>query len=463
MKIYRAMILLLLTGSCASYSPVTDVEPRVELPESFSEQGIEAEDRWWLQLEDTALGELVDTVLADSLTLRMAWSRLDQMRAVARMAGAGRYPSADLLVSGERQRLGGELPPTQPQSTVDTMLASVSVSYQVDLWQKIANSRRAELLALQASRQDLEATALAVTAAAAELWYSIAAEQATIALLEEQLAVGEAYLDLVQVRFANGLASAMDVYQQRLQVATTHGQIPVSETRLGRLRHQLALLQGRQPQARIALPNGRLPVLPELPATGVPATRLRRRPDVRASELRLIAADHRLAVAIADRLPSLSISAASGGQAASFSQVLDQWFVNLAASIFAPILDGGRRQAEVERKRAVVEERFYAWEADLLNACLEVEDALLQEQGLRERSEILANQVVLAEAALERSRALYVNGLTDYLNVLTSLQSLQSLQRAAISIRLELLNNRIRLYLALGGSWPASLQPPEEA
>jgi outer membrane protein TolC len=203
-----------------------------------------------------------------------------------------------------------------------------------------------------------------------------------------------------------------------------------------------------------------LPVLPPLPASGVPLEALRARPDVRAAELQLTAADHRLAVAIADRYPSLSLSAAAGGQAESFSDVLDQWFLNLAANLLAPVFDGGRRAAEADRNRAVVEERFYAWESALLAACAEVEDGLVAERGLDQTNRILGTQLELAEASLERSRALYVNGLTDYLTVLTALQSLQNLQRQAISTRQELLANRISLHIALGGSWSGSLEPP---
>jgi outer membrane protein TolC len=181
---------------------------------------------------------------------------------------------------------------------------------------------------------------------------------------------------------------------------------------------------------------------------------------VLAAELRLIAADHRLAAAIADRYPSLGISATAGGQSESVADILDQWFFNLAANLFAPIIDGGRRAAEADRNRAVVEERFYAWESVLLAACAEVEDALVAENGINQTNQILATQLELAETSLERSRALYANGLADYLTVLTSLRALQELQRQAISTRLEHLSNRIRLYVALGGSWLRALQHP---
>lgn len=450
-------------AACSLYRPRTELEPEITFRGSFLNTGVEAPDRWWEDFEDPELTRLIEATLDDNLSLRMAWSRLDQMRAVARAAGAGRYPNADLAISGERQKLGGDQTASSlgPQDdTVDTMFASLTLGYQADLWKKINNRRKATLLDQQSSRQDLEATAFALTGAAGELWYGIAAEQATLELLDEQLQVGQEYLDLVQLRFANGLASAVEVLQQRLLVETTRNQIPATTTRLATRKHQLAVLLGREPRARTPLPAAELPDLPPLPATGVPIEVLRTRPDVRAAELQVMAADHRLAVAIADRYPSLSFSATVGGQAETFSDVLDQWFLNLAGNLLAPLFDGGRRAAEADRNRAVVEERFYAWETALLSACSEVEDSLVAERGFHETDRILRTQLELAEASLERSRALYVNGLTDYLNVLTALQSLQTLQRQAVSTRQELISNRIRLYLALGGSWSRALENP---
>jgi len=454
-RFVATILVAALSVGCSIYTPREDFEPMVELRKSFLESGIGSPDRWWDDLDDPELTRLIEATLDDSLSLRMAWARLDQMRAVARAAGAERHPSVDFAATGERRDFGG-----RQGSAVDTTLASLTVGYQVDLWKKISNHRKAALYDQQSSHRDVEATALALSAVAGELWYGIAADQATLRLLDEQLVVGQDFLDLVQLRFANGLASAVEVYRQRLQVETTRNQIPVTNIRLSTRKHQVAILLGREPRASIPLPSAVLPEPPPLPSTGIPLEVLRSRPDVLAAELRLIAADHRLAAAIADRYPSLGISATAGGQSESVADILDQWFFNLAANLFAPIIDGGRRAAEADRNRAVVEERFYAWESVLLAACAEVEDALVAENGINQTNRILATQLELAETSLERSRALYANGLADYLTVLTSLQALQELQRQAISTRLEHLSNRIRLYVALGGSWLRALQHP---
>jgi NodT family efflux transporter outer membrane factor (OMF) lipoprotein len=459
------LLLMLLFPACAVHKPMTEVEPPEALPETFSGgDQLPPADRWWEAFGDENLDRLVEEALAGNLTLNMAWARLDQARQLARIAGAGRYPGLDTAFSAQRQHYGGGLPPTVPPSipeTLDTFSATLSLSYQVDLWKKISNSRKAAVLDFEAGRGDLEATALTIASAVAEIWASLAAQQAGLELLEEQLEVGESFLTLVEARFGGGLSSAVEVYQQRLQVEGTRGTVPEVRMQLQLLRHQLTLLLGRQPTADLPLPGGGLPLLTDLPPAGVPAEVLRNRPDVRAAELRLFAADHRVAVAVADRFPSISISATLGGQANEFNEVLDKWFTNLAGNLLGPVFDAGRRKAEAERNRAVVRERWYQWQTALLTAYTEVEDALVRDEGLRETHHTTVLQVELAQLSLDRSRALYAQGLTDYLTVLTSLQALQNLQRAEIGTRKAIISNRIRLHLALGGAWPAELVAPE--
>lgn len=459
------LLVLLISPGCTVHKPMTFVTPPEALPETFSDgEPLPTVDHWWEALGDEDLDRLVEEALSENLTLRMAWARLDQARQLTKIAGAGRYPGLDASFSAQRQHYGGGLPPTLPPTipeTLDTFSATLTLSYQVDLWKKISNSRKAAVLDFEAGRGDLEATALTVASGVAELWASLAAHQVALQLLEDQLEVGESFLKLVEARFGGGLSAAVDVYQQRLQVENTRGQIPQRRMEFELLQHQLALLLGRQPTAEVPLPGGELPLLIDLPPTGIPAEVLRNRPDVRAAELRLFAADHRVAVAVADRFPSIGISGTLGGQANEFSEVLDQWFTNLAGNLLGPVFDAGRRKAEAQRNRAVVRERFYQWEAVLLNAFAEVENALVMEKGLLETHRTTVRQVELARLTLDRSRALYVGGLTDYLTVLTSLQSLQNLQRTEIYTRKAIISNRIRLHLALGGAWPAELTEPE--
>jgi NodT family efflux transporter outer membrane factor (OMF) lipoprotein len=456
-----AVLLILFSTACAVHKPITSVEPTEALPDSFSGGStLPPVDCWWEQFENRDLERLVNEALSGSLTLRMAWSRLDQARQLAKIAGAGHYPGLEFGIGIQQRNSGGTLPPDSTESLRD-FSGSITLSYQVDLWKKITNNRLAVVLDFEAGREDLEATALTITSSVAELWTSLAEQDAFLLLLEDQLEVGNDYLKLVEARFGRGISSAVDVYQQRLLVESIRGQFPKTKMQQKLLQHQLALLLGRQPMTVLHMTGSKLPLIKDLPPTGIPAKDLRNRPDLRAAELRLFAADHRVGMAVVDRFPSISISATAGSQAREISSIFDQWFTNLAGNLMVPLFDAGRRKAEVERNRAIVRERFYQWEAVLLNAFAEVEDALVKEDGLLKTYSSTIKQVELAQLTLDRSRALYTNGLTDYLTVLTSLRALQNLQRVEINIRKTLISNRIKLHSALGGSWPSELIEPQ--
>ena len=457
-----SMILVLFLSSCSVHKEMERVQPDKLVPQQFSQQGdAELPDRWWKVFQDNDLDSVIDTALENNLNLKMAWSRLDQLKAVLRISDSAIYPQVNGSAAAQRTR-NGEATFYQPDKTVDAFSISATAAYQVDLWKKIDSSRQAELLGYQATRKDIEATSMTIVSAVTEIWYSIAEQEAVLSLLKEQLKVNQEFLDLVELRFSQGAASAVDVYQQRLQVAGTKNQIPQVETTIKVLKHQLALLLGRKPTDDVLLPGKKLPSLPELPKVGIPLEVVRKRPDVRSAELRIYSADKKIAVAIADRFPSLSISTGAGAQASDLSDLIDNWFVNLAGNLLGPIFDGGRRQAEVDRTRAVLNEKVIAWKQSILIALKEVEDTLVQESGQNQVLAGVKSQIHLAQQTLNQARSRYVNGLSTYLNVLTSLQALQNLERNEISLRKQLISNRIKLYVALGGTWTEKLQQPRD-
>jgi NodT family efflux transporter outer membrane factor (OMF) lipoprotein len=432
------------------------------LPDSYSASGaVPAPERWWNSFSDPRLDDLVETALQGNLTIGQAWARLDQARALVRAAGAARWPGVDADATASRTRSGLESFNTTTRElsrTIDSLSLGATLSYQVDLWGKIDAQQQAEVLSFEASRRDLEATAQTIAGSIADTWFAVIEQRAALALFREQLAVNEEYLRLVELRFSQGLASAVEVFQQRLQVAATRNQIPQAETSLAVLENLLSVLSCRAPDHAQIPAGDDLPALPELPAMGVPADLVRNRPDVRAAELRLFAADRRVAIAVADRFPSLRFSSTAGVRSTGVSDLLDRWFVNLVGNLAGPIFDGGRRAAEEERTRAVLDERLGAWQLAVLTAVREVEDALVQEQGQRAVQEGVRQQIELTRQTLDRARSRYLNGLSDYLNVLTSLQNLQRLERTELQGRRQLLANRVRLLLALGGSWVERLE-----
>ena len=453
------MALLLATALPSCTRPLKDAPPPVAMPEAFSATGAQpTPDRWWLMLNDADLAGLVDQSLAGNMTLRILWDRVDQAGAVARRSAAPLYPAVDGTAGTLRER---EKRAGRPALYQTTLSVGLLADYEVDLWGRIRSTVNAADLEVQATREDLAAAAITLSATVANTWYRLVELRGQIALLDGQIRTNEQYLDLTTLRFRTGKVSAVDVLQQRQLVEATRSEKIQAESDLKVLEHQLAILVGRAPAAPVAAPGGHLPALPPLPGTGLPADLVRKRPDTRSAFVRLQEADQQIAAAVADQFPRLSLSATTVTSAGQLRDLFDNWLAGLAANMVAPLFDGGQRAAEVERTRAVASERLHFYGQTVLVALGEVENALVQERQQALFLTSVEQQLALASKATEQTRQHYVQGGLDFLRVLDALRSQQRLERDCLQARRELVGFRIDLYRALGGGW--EMQRPEES
>lgn len=439
----------------------------------------QAPDRWWQSFDDPALNATIDRLLTDNLDLAQAWSRLAQSRAIAAQQGAARLPTLDGQGSAGASQIWSPttevgagpngmptFSPGPPEaSTVESYGLSLAASYEVDLFDRLGAATRAARMDVEASRLDLEAVAISLTAQAADLWFALVEARATEALLETQIATNETQLELVRFRFSNGLTSATDVLQQQQLVISTRRQLPAVQARRATLAHQLAILLGRPPAegAQLGGQAAALPEPPALPAAGLPSALLTRRPDIRAAQIRVAAADERVGAALAGRLPALRLSASVGFSANSLGDFIDQWVWSVAGSLLAPIFDAGRRSAEVDRTRAAVEGALAGFNLTALRAFGEVEDALVLEARQAETIERLEAELEVSQRLLTQARSRYEEGLTDYLPVLGALQGVQRAELSLLSARRQRLSYRVQLHRALGGTWTRDLSPTTKA
>jgi NodT family efflux transporter outer membrane factor (OMF) lipoprotein len=430
---------------------VKDAGPPLVLPEAFSRTGTEAApDRWWLALNDAQLNALIDQALAGNLDLRVLWDRLDQAAATARREGAPLFPSLTGEAGAQRTRQLTRGGPDVYQNTFSLGLAAV---YEVDLWGRVRSTVGAAELEVRASEEDLAAAAMTLAAGVAGTWYQIVDLRGQIVLLDEQIRTNEKYLDLVTLRFRSGKVSAVDVLQQRQLLEATRAEKVLAESQLKVLEHQLAILTGRAPGTLVAEAGGELPALPPVPQTGLPAEIIRKRPDVRSAYHRLQEADQRVAAAVADRFPRISLSVGASTAVEETRNLFDNWLAGVAANLVAPLFDGGEREAEVSRTHAAASERLHAYGQTVLVSLGEVEDALVQERQQQQYLASVEQQLDLATKATEQLHQQYVQGGLDYLRVLAALQSQQRLQRERLQAQRELIGFRINLYRALGGGW----------
>ncbi len=456
------MVIMLFTSglvcACQPFRPAVRPTMETELPPAFS-RATDADpiEKWWESFNDPQLNALVDTALKNNFSIKESWARLEQAGALAIKTGAASYPtlSADAGASLGRQRTDtGQIADT---NTVEKYSLGLLSQYEIDLWGRVRSEREAAELAASATRSDLQTLAITVAASVTDRWIRIISQRMQKQLLDEQLAANQTVAELVELRFRKSLASALDVLQQRQIVQRSRAQIPLVEQKEALLKNELALLLGKMPHDAPIISRESLDMPTDVPAAGIPARLLTARPDIQAAARRLQAAEWQVAVARADLLPDIRLSARAVYQAGKLNLLLDNWLLNLAASLTAPLFDGHRRQAEVKRARAVVDEKLAAYRRTVTTAIKEVEDALVSEAFLRDHINRLTAQLAATQGALEEARARYRKGLNDYLPVLSGLLSVQTLERDLVLRKTDLLITRVNLYRALGGAWVEGL------
>lgn len=451
--IIASLILILTLHACTPFSPDKREAEKGMVPTAYSNAALENEikQRWWETFNDDQLNTLVETALANNYSLQQSWARLKQARALAVRSGAALYPDLTLnsaASAGRRQTSNGR---THTES-VESFALGLSSNYEIDLWGRVQSEKEATALSAAASQHDLNAAALTLSANVTSRWIGIISQRMQKQLLEQQLQANITLAALIELRFRKSLASALDVFQQRQLVAQSRAQLPLVEQGEQQLLNELALLLGRTPFAIPKITSHTFTIPTDVPVTGVPVQLLTARPDIQAAMKRLESADWNVAAAKADRLPNLRLSAGATYQAEDLNLLWDNWLIDVLGNLTAPLLDGHRRKAEVDRLAAVVEENLAAYRQTILTAVREVEDALVGEEKLRAHLEGLEAQLDAAQNALNEARSRYRSGLIDYLPVLTQLLSVQNLERTIIQRNADLLVARVNLHRALGGA-----------
>lgn len=450
-------LLAALTAGCALTEPV--VRPEQALPAQWAEPARAAEpatpphDTWWQDFGSARLDAFVTEALATTPDLRIQAERVVQAELALRQAGASLLPSLDVS--------GGSSTRNVDSNESSSTGIDLGASYEIDLWGRIAAGVDASRAGLMATRFDYDAARLSISASVATTWFQVLALQERLDIARRNLATAERVLRVVQARYDNGAASALDLSQQRTTVLNQRKAIEPLEVQLRQTRSALAILLGRNPQAG-PTPDGaggieRLGAL-QVPAVGagLPSELLMRRPDLAASEARLAAAAANIAAARAALLPGISLSAGAGvGSAALLALADTTRTLSISASVLQKIFDGGRLRADVDIQRSRQRELVESHRRAILAALKEVEDALAN--GVRDTNQEAAEREILAEAerSLRLAELRYREGADGLLTVLLAQRTLFASQDQLALTRLARLTAAVNLYKALGGGWSA--------
>lgn len=458
-------VSLLALSGCASLNgrlapepePVVTTDVVETPPGDWVEYAPEAlpSTLWVQDFNDPILFALVDEALRENNTIGAAYARLDAARARRGIAGADRLPSVSANGGLSRSENANDF---IPDST--SISAGLSASWEPDFWGRVADGIQAADLDVEATQYDIASARLSIAGQVSQLWFDVIEARLLSELSIRDVETQERALRLTQRRFEGGVAGSSDVRLARTSLANSQALQASRLQNQSVLTRRLEVLLARYPaDALDAAAN--LPVLPTLSGAGAPIMMLSQRPDLIAIEARLAGQGLQIDLARKALLPRLSLTGSTslaGGGLESFFD-LDALASRLAANLTAPIFQGGRLKANVEQQRALLRVQLEQYASAVLDAYLDVENALDAETRLTERETALQTAVVEAQQAENRLELRYSEGLATILQLLDAQSRRLSAEGQLITARGERLANRVRLHVALGGGAYGDIPP----
>ncbi len=448
----RKLSLLLAVAALSACTVGPNYQkPAVVVPEQFygvtatAAESI-ADAKWFDVFSDPVLRSLVEEALRNGYDVRIAAARVEEARARYGIAGAARFPNVDYEVRTGYGRQGGE--------TGAVLAANVGAFWELDLWGRIRRLNESARAQYLASEEGERAVRLALGAEVASAYFDLRELDAELDIARRTVAAFQNTVDLFETRLRGGTASGLETARAEALLANAAAQIPLLEREIVATENQLNVLLGRVPGpiARGAeLAEQPLPA--NVPA-GLPSALLLRRPDVRAAEQALIAANANIGVAEAAFYPSLSLTGLLGVQSSDLSELFGEGRVwNVQAGLLGPIFNAGRLRNQRRVAVAQFNEALVEYEQSVTRALADASTSLVTIEKLASAESARQRALRANEEAVRLATLRYDSGFSAYFEVLDAMQQLFSAQNNLARTRRDRLIALVQLYRALGGGW----------
>jgi outer membrane protein, multidrug efflux system len=411
------------------------------------------EQKWGEVFQDPQLQELIRTALKQNYDARIAATRVLEAQARVGITRADQYPTVSGVGTGASLRSAAQGPIPAFEFTYGRIFASAA--WDLDFWGKYrraTEAARAELLATDWARQEVNSTLVASVAAA---YFQLRELDLELVISRHALDSRKESLDLTKTLEDHGIGTILDVRQAEQLVYTAAAEIADLERRIGQQEDLLSVLVGNNPESiargKELIEQQHAPVVP----AGIPSALLERRPDIRQSEQLLIAANARIGVARAAYFPDISLTAAPGFQSNALQTLLNgsSGLWTFTGTITQPIFTAGKLKSNVRLAEAQQQEAVLTYQQTIQGAFRDVSDALIAYQKnaeFRTQQELLANS---AQDSAKLSEQRYKAGTTNYLEVLTNETNYLTADLGLAQARLNELLALVQVYKALGGGW----------
>ncbi len=448
------LCLSLFMVGCASVSDYSYDKPKVAeiigAPDKWTSADIDKNISvdWLATFSDPVLKQLIEEGKSNNIDLKIASSNVEKASLLAQKSATSLLPVANLSITSSQ--LGNVTSSSAPASHS----VGVNASWELDVWGRLQAGVDSANTSVQVAQADYQFAIHSLSANIAKTYFKVIEAKLQEKITQKNLRLLSEMMRITKVKYDNGIASGQDVAVNRANLASAKDQLLNLQGSQRNALRALELLLGRYPNAKSDIP-GVLPLLPSQPPAGIPSSLLERRPDLISAERNIAAAFNATKQAKAAQLPSFSLTSSISGASPSLSDAINPsnlvW--QLAGNLVAPLFDGGRKKIDLKIANTEQQQAIANYAQKALNAFYEVENNLDQGEVLELRHQELRLVVKESQKAYNIAAIRYKEGEIGLLDTLNLQQQAISAQSNLLSLKRVQLEQRINLYLALGGSW----------
>lgn len=409
-----------------------------------------ADFRWWELYTDTTLQKLIRETLEHNKDMLTAAARLKEMAAQRRIAYADMFPQVNgrLYTDKEAENYGGDNYKSTPEYT-----AKFIASWELDLWGNLRWAKDKSMAQFVQAVENRRALQMTLVAQVAQAYFELVALDNELAIVKQTLSAREESVRLARLRFNGGLTSEAVYQQAQVELARTATLVPDLERSIALKENDINFLAGRYPEKVERSHHPQDIRLPETLPAGLPSSLLERRPDVRAAEETLIAANADVGIAYTNLFPRITLTAHYGLESEEFKDFLHSPYHFLSANLLTPLFAMGKNRAALKAKKAAYEQAVHQYEKAVLSAFKDARNAMVEFNKVQD---IYDSRLKLEQAARKSTsltRTQYMNGYISYLDWLDAQRTYLDAQIALSNAVRDKQIAMVQLYKALGGGW----------
>ncbi len=460
----RSIILSVLSAiflsACAAVGPSYQ-RPAIETPENwrieYPQAAAVANVSWWAQFGDPTLNDLIETALRENRDIQAAAARVDQFIGTLQTTRSQFFPQIGYNANASRNRTTERGLVTVPPGSdpyFSLYEGALGASWQIDLFGRIRRQSEAAQARVFASEQGRKGVILSIVTSVAASYIGLRALDRQLEIARESATNYADTLRIFELRYLGGVVSQVELSQALSQYQLALAEIPSIEQQIVAQENLISILLGRNPGP---VPRGN--TIDELIAPAVPpdlpSTLLERRPDIVQAEQNLVTTNANIGVAKSLYYPTITLTGLLGSASTAFGNFLtgpaSTWSV--AAGIAGPIFTFGAIEGQVKAAEATQREAVAFYQATILNAFRETNDALIGAVKKREEAEAKAKRVTALQDYARLSRLKFDNGYAGYIEVLYSENELFNAELIAVRAKAERYTELVNVYKATGGGW----------